>query len=217
MIHVIVFVSKNYYGNAQLLKANLENVNCIIYTEKDILDFKKENKKLFKHDIGYGLWSWKPYLILKTLENIREDEIVLYLDSGLQIINSLTPILEIIQNQDYILFHGGGKRKNKFYTKKKCFELMKCNEDKYYNATQLAGGYQGYKKTKDNILFLKEYLKYSKNYDIIGPILDSEIEDFVAHRNDQSILTNLAIKYNKIIHRDPSQYGNEDYTFRNVY
>ncbi len=34
---------------------------------------------------GYGFWIWKPFIILKVLENFPECEVVFYLDSGCEI------------------------------------------------------------------------------------------------------------------------------------
>ena len=148
---VITFATKEYYGNARLLKSSLNNVNFITYNEHDIIDFKKENPKIFKEKRGYGVWSWKPYIILKTLEKMNENEIVFYVDSGLLVVSNMFPLFDIANKENYLLFCTGGKHLNKKYTTKKCFELMECDEEKYHNCFQAAGGYQAYKKTPENV------------------------------------------------------------------
>ena len=34
---------------------------------------------------GYGYWLWKPYLIMKTLEQMNDNDILVYADCGCEI------------------------------------------------------------------------------------------------------------------------------------
>lgn len=46
-------------------------------------DFWRDRGALVsKHKRGYGLWSWKPYLILKRLEAIEDGTFLMYADVG---------------------------------------------------------------------------------------------------------------------------------------
>ena len=45
-------------------------------------DFKENNKEILSLKKGAGYWLWKPWVILNTLENIPENAIVIYADTG---------------------------------------------------------------------------------------------------------------------------------------
>ncbi len=47
------------------------------------VDFWMERGQLVeKYKRGYGLWSWKPYLILRRLEAIADGDLLMYVDVG---------------------------------------------------------------------------------------------------------------------------------------
>ena len=86
---------------------------------------------------------------------------------------------------------------------------MNCNDEKYYNSQQVCGAPQLYKKDNKSLSFVNQVFEYCK---IEKAVTDSpsvtNFSEFKEHRHDQSILTNIAIKNNITIYRDPSQYGN---------
>ena len=88
---------------------------------------------------------------------------------------------------------------------------MGCKEDKFYNAQQVCGAPQVYKKSERSMKFVSEVFEFCKNKDLItDSILTHNVfTEFKEHRHDQSILTNVAIKNEIIIYRDPSQFGNQ--------
>lgn len=66
-----------------------------------------------------------------------------------------------------------------------------------------------YKKSNRSVSFVREVLKFCKVDKLITDIPSiNNFAEFKEHRHDQSILTNVAIKNNITIYRDPSQYGN---------
>ena len=74
---------------------------------------------------------------------------------------------------------------------------MNCTENKYLNTFQLDAGQFGIIKNNTTRSFVNEWLDYCEQDDII---LDHTITEEKFHVNrhsrDQSILTNLAVKYN---------------------
>uniref|UniRef100_A0A6C0DSW1 Uncharacterized protein n=1 Tax=viral metagenome TaxID=1070528 RepID=A0A6C0DSW1_9ZZZZ len=38
-----------------------------------------------KHNRGFGYWIWKPYLILKTMQTLKDGDLLLYADAGCEI------------------------------------------------------------------------------------------------------------------------------------
>jgi hypothetical protein len=177
-------------------------------------EFKDENKEIFKHNRGAGYWIWKPYIILKTLLTMKDDDILFYCDSGSSFIDSFNKYLFDICLEDekgLILFNG--EHKNYKYTKRDCFFYMDCDNEKFFNSLQLTATFQLMKKTEFVIDFYRSHLNYAKDYRILTDSpnecgLDN-YEGFIDHRHDQSILTNLQIKHGVTLFEDISQYGNK--------
>ena len=82
----------------------------------------------------------------------------------------------------------------------------------------LHAAYCVFMKTRDNIDFLKEFLKYTTNKRAIWDTIPampppsgvSNLPNFVEHRMDQSILSLLSVKYGRELYREPSQFGNDE-------
>lgn len=166
---------------------------------------------------GFGYWQWKPLIILDALSKVNDGDIIAYIDSGNIIINDLTYIFNECNKTEIVLFEnrdGNYQRqthKNKEWTKRDCFILMNCDSEKYYNASQVDGSYQFYKKTPKVIKFLKEYKEYCSNDNIISDlpnITKENLPEYIDHRHDQSILSLLAVKYNIPLLPEPSEWGN---------
>jgi hypothetical protein len=213
MNKVISFATGRFVESQKLLEKKAYEMGAdkvISYNEKDLdNNFIKQNFNILKQPKGSGYWLWKPYLILKTLEESNEKDIVLYVDSGMYPIQPLKYMFDLTKNDDICLFQVHNQI-NKIWTKYDCFELMNCNEEKYHNAQQVCGAPQLYKKSNRSISFVKEVFEFCKNEKIITDSLYlKNFVEFKEHRHDQSILTNIAIKNNVVIYRDPSQYGND--------
>jgi len=85
-------------------------------------------------------------------------------------------------------------------TKRDCFYYMGCDEEKYWNSIQLEDGFLAFRKTQKNIDFLNEWLEYCRDERVVTDIPNQcgleNFDGFVDHRHDQSIVTNLQLKYN---------------------
>jgi hypothetical protein len=212
---VCSFATNNFLKSQQLLETKCYDFGAdkvISYNENDLdEEFIKTNYSILKQRRGAGFWLWKPYIIYKTLLNLNKDDNLLYCDSGLYPVNNLNFLFDLTNNSDIVLFQVHEKI-NKNWTKKECFEQMSCNEEKFLESEQICGTYQVYKKTENSLNFVKDWLHFCKNEDIITDNKinkQNELSCFIDHRHDQSILTNLGIKNNIEIYRDPSQWGNQ--------
>jgi hypothetical protein len=196
--YITYATGKKYLEKSQEILSNGSNYfdKTILYTIEDIDDeFYKKNEKIFNSEIGAGYWLWKPYLILKTLEQMNENEIVFYLDLGDFLHNNIKNFVieHTIRNGGFFLVEG--HHINSKWTKKDCLTLMDCDSDLYKNSIQLEAGCCAFQKNEKTIKFVKEWLFFCQNYDIVSKdnILENE-SNFIEHRYDQSILTNLSIK-----------------------
>jgi hypothetical protein len=214
---VINYADKRYYQaqkeNSRTALQIGEFTHAIERGSKNIdMEFYIRNRIILEHPHGAGYWLWKPYIILKELENMNDNDILFYCDAGASFVGSFNDYLFDLCRADekgLILFNGG--HINKKYTKRDCFYYMDCDTKKYTDATQLTATFQLCRKTKFTIDFYNEHLKYSQDPRILTDMKNvcgkENYDVFVAHRHDQSILTNLKEKYDVTIVEDISQWG----------
>ena len=187
----------------------------IAYGDNDLnLEFREKYKDVLSFKRGYGYWIWKPYLILKTLLESTNDDIVLYIDStDLPTLKLFEFVNNHFEKNDILLFKQHYHHDE--WTKRDCFVLMDCDGEIYHNKIQLEAGVVGIKKTEFNINLMNEWLKYCANKFIVTDLPNlcgfTNYNNFKEHRHDQSILTNLAIKYDI-----PSYQFNYDYISYNT-
>lgn len=202
MLRIITFATKNFLDSRQFLVSLVNEMSyddVISYSEDDLdLEFREKYKNILSFKRGYGYWIWKPYLILKTLLESKENDIILYIDST----DVPSPIffnfvLYYFEKSDLFLVKSNHLHDQ--YTKRDCFILMDCDDEKYHNQYQLEAGIIGVRNTRFNIKLMEEWLRYCSDINIITDVPNSSglpnYKGFIDHRHDQSILTNLAIKY----------------------
>jgi hypothetical protein len=163
-------------------------------------EFYKENIEILDpNSKGDGWCLWKPYIILKTLGEIEEGEILLYMDSTDTFSPGIKSFLESHFIENDILLCEMGESPNKNYTKRDTFHYMECDSEEYWNSIQLEAGIIGIRKNRKNLEIIKEYLEYCKDERIIksGPNVSGKenLPGYVDHRYDQSVLTNIKTKY----------------------
>jgi len=210
---VLINFADNNYKKAQNLNSKTGKLFCKFdkiynYSPADISkEFLEKNKKIFNYKRGYGLWLWKPYLINETLKDLKDGDVVFYCDSGACFFRNISQILDILELQD--IWVSILPLIEKQFTKRKAFELMNLNDEKYKNSNQISGTFLAIKKSEFSMNFVKEWLDYCCNIELISPVEDKSDEEeyFYSHREDQSILSLLIKKYDIKAYSDPSQYG----------
>ena len=219
----ISFANERYYKSLELLEKTSYDpgkVDLFIgYTFESIKnsEFFKKNHYILSKPRGAGYWIWKPYIILETFNKLQEGDIVIYSDAGLSVIDNLNPLFEIAQtlpNGGIVLFQVPGGHLIRTWTKRDCYVLTECDEEKYYNHPILNGALSLWVKNENTINFLNIWQKYIRDPRIVTdePNMCGKpnIQGFKEHRHDQCALTLLAIKNNFTFFRDPTQWGNED-------
>lgn len=210
------------YANKQFIKnQNRLNKSAMKYGIKRIISYREEHLKktkfynIYKYILdkprGVGYWLWKPFFIYKTMKQLDEGDILIYSDSGAIFIDNPLPLLKIAKKENILLFTNN--EPNIKWNKNRCLVKMGCNSEKYFNAPQVSAGFQIYVNNESTRKFVKEWLYYCCMPGLIDDTLSKpreyeEYMEYKEHRHDQSILTNLAIKYNIPLYRDPSQGGN---------
>ena len=177
---------------------------------KDTVFFNK-NREILEQPTGLGFWLWKPYIILEVMNKLEENDIVIYSDCGIEVIASIDPLIQLTKLQPIVLF-GNSNDLNSQWTKRDSFVYMDCDSDSFWNAPHCDAAFALFRKCELSIKFLNDWITYGKNRFIISDLPNScneeNIEGFIEHRRDQSILSLLAQKYKLDLFRMPSQFGN---------
>jgi hypothetical protein len=201
-VHLITFADYKFEGHRNLTN----NVASFIKNKKDYKpedipeDFKAENAEIYYQPKGFGYWIWKPYIVLDYLTNhCEENDIVIYCDSGDYFHEDL--VKQMVKNLESTYMTAiKSEYSQTAYTKRDCFVLMGCDEEKYWLSDQIFASMHFWKNNKDSRKFAAEWLEFCKNKFILTdePNIYGKpnFPNYVDHRHDQSIFTNLMIKHN---------------------
>ena len=167
-------------------------------------DFRKKYSQILSVERGNGLWLWKPYFVKKCLDKMNEGDILFYCDSGAFFFRNIKKFLKKVGEFNIIAFDIPLIEEQ--FTKRLLFEKMNCNSNYYKKSNQIIATYFIMKKSKITIRFVDEWLNLCEQYDLISPSNQyNEINNFIAHREDQSIFSLLCKKYKIPIYNDISQ------------
>lgn len=200
----------NYASNG-FVKSQEEGLRCAElfgfktkgYTNLDIEDsFYQKNKEILMAERGAGYWLWKPYIILDMLNKIEDDDYLVYMDSGARFTGDPYNYLQSIDDSGLLAF--SMMQRTSKWTKGDCFyEINSTEKNQFQDKNQLQGTYIFFKRCKNSIYFVQEWLSYCET-NLITDLQNEKMgnfPDFVDHRHDQAIFSLLA--YNRNIPNIP--------------
>ena len=197
--------SEVFFKNQNALAASALNkgFDFILNYRRSHLDpkFVKQNFAILNQKKGAGFWLWKPWIILRTLETVPEDAIVVYMDSGVLFRNSVTPLIELATDQEIILFEYDieeywGKPIN--VTKREIFIALDCDNEICHQGKHVWAGAAVFRNTVRSRAFVKEWLDHCMNEKLLTDALDPSVQqypNFVRQYHDEAILNTLYNKY----------------------
>jgi hypothetical protein len=168
---------------------------------------------------GYGYWIWKPYIILRQLNEMNDGDFLFYIDSGSTIVPHKKDRLDVyIQkmentNRPIITFYSVYREKN--FQKMKVLKRFSTEEKsldqnpEFLESQQIESGIFMCRKTKFTVDFVQRWLNLvlEDNYSLVNDEDNNQqLEDFIDHRHDQSILSILC-KLNNTIYWGGEAYG----------
>lgn len=177
------------------------------------INFRDRHSRILSQTKGAGYWLWKPYLILKILEEANDGDIIMYTDSASHFISSASPLFFLPEQyqQDIIPFELD--HLESAWTKRDAFILLDVDERGFEKTPQRLASFILLRKSSFSLKFCREFLKYCTNENILTDTKNlcgkPNYPNFVAHRHDQSIYSLLTKKYELNAFRDPSQWGNQ--------
>jgi len=221
-IVLLAFGTNDLYKSAKRLK--LQALESKYYTDIKILSSKDldDNAKNFIENIikkdgkrGFGYWFWKPYLILKVIKELKDNDIIHYLDIGCHINNNSNKFKKYISLLDadtrgLIAFQyypienenfkdiDFPKREEYKFTKADLFDYFGyLNNDKIINTPQFWAGSFFIKKNDFCIKFLENWIEvFRNNFELINdsPSSKKNLPGFIENRHDQSVFSLLCKK-----------------------
>jgi len=159
-------------------------------------EFIKNNQK------GYGYWIWKPYLIMKLIETLHENDVILYMDSGCQLNYSGLDRLKFYYEKS--LQFGGVNfkltHKECKFTKMDTYRRIFPEDDHNLNEMQVSATCMLLKCSEENKVFVNEWYSIctedSYKYVNDSSSLIANDSSFLDHRHDQSIFSLLVKRDN---------------------
>lgn len=201
------FRQQQVYLSRSAVKLGLDYVAC--WTEDRLREerFFKEHSDIFSQAIGFGCWAWKPYIIGYELSRLPDGACLIYWDVGRKIYPhrfemSPLPLLSwCVRESDGILpgVYIPQFGPNKHWTKRDCFVAMDCDSTEYWDYPQVQATFSIWQKTPKALEFVNEWRTWCERPEVITDAPNRlglpNFDGFIAHRHDQSVLTNLMIKH----------------------
>ena len=204
-IVAITYANEDYKLQLKFNKFTAKKVGKVdkfySYTPQDIdFNFRKENENILSYQRGNGYWLWKPYFILKTLnEKLNYGDYLIYTDAGILYINKVQIAINFMISKKAEMWVIRLNTIEKHYTKRDAFLLLNADSPIYTDTYQFMAGIQIYKKTKFTEKFLEKLIYFSKDRRIITDEPNTlglpNFEGFIENRHDQSVLSLLTKKF----------------------
>lgn len=172
----------------------------IAYSDKDLSEELKQSE-IINEKRGGGLWSWKPDVILTTLNKMEDGDILVYCDSGCTVYpcNEWNHIWKSLENHD-IIAQRIYQRTDK-WTRKSIIEYFaQTNSKNWTKCYQYMATAIILKATPFTRAFVSEWKDMMISHpemvkDVTIEEKVNEAECFIENRHDQAFYSALTYKY----------------------
>jgi hypothetical protein len=147
---------------------------------------------------GFGYWSWKPYLISRELDSLREGDVLIYLDAGVEINlrgqDRFAEYLDLVSQQDVLIFTQPTQQRH--WTKES--EVL-VPIDRHYFRNQVVAGILMFRVSDKSKKLVRKWLNLSsKDGGALladpGVLPAEDRRSIKAHRHDQSVLSRVVFE-----------------------
>lgn len=188
-----------FFKNENMLMSSIadKGVDFVFkYTQGHIdPDFYKRHQALLSQKRGAGYWLWKPYFIVKTLESLPEEAILLYADSGTVFTKPLDRIYRLFQDSSLILVSHGKLTPLKTHLKKEAYGAFGAPlTEELLESQNVWAFFMGLRNNKKNRDLMKKWLEVCEKEEILGDYPQERTHQdplFSYHQHDQSLLSVL--------------------------
>ena len=161
--------------------------------------WKQHSSFILNNKRGYGYWIWKPYIILNSITNMKDGDILMYLDCGCEIggeiKNNIPTFFEYVKNEKIICSKNGCIIKD--WTKMDLLVYLNLEKDDIINKHMYQGGTILLYVCEETRKFIKKWYKICCNYNLIddSKSISPNLPSFKEHRHDQSVFSLLLRKF----------------------
>lgn len=205
LVHFITFANTSFMLPTRILEEAMAfRFNSVqAYTEHDISDFLATHSEFVANNPhGFGLWIWKPKVILDALARVNEGEIVLYCDAGMHLNSRGLPryyeYVDMLKTTDILTFSLNDAYKAQYFVKRDAIDAyypdFAATIDPYCYA-----GVMLIKKTTASVQLITDWLGLCERYNLLDRSLSSvpELPCFGANDCDNGLF-NLCLAKHRI-------------------
>ena len=158
------------------------------------LDFVLKNKR------GAGYWLWKPYLIHKNLQDMKNGDILLFLDCGCELdVSNRMKIVEMFHLVNKYKLITTSTQIEVIWNKMDLLVELQMLQNEHLMTRQKQSGASAWLVCDETRKLAKDWydIACSNNYHFIDdtPSILPNVDGFKEHRHDQSIFSLLIKKY----------------------
>lgn len=219
MIHLITYGNEKYKKTRKELISDAKNLGWFDTTTEyspETLEptFRKQFADILKKDRGAGFWIWKVNIITQKLREIKDNDILIYLDAGC-IFNAngkkrFDEYIEYLNNSDKGMISFQLPFTEKKYTSSDIFEHFRIDmNSEIANSGQYVGGVLLMKKTPNLIKLISLWQKtlntnsvlFTNNHSV------SQKPYFISNRHDQSVFSIIRKMNDTIVLKDETYFA----------
>lgn len=211
MIKFISFADKKYKNTLERIKNEAITSNFFddvkIFNENNLP--QEMNDYCLKNFRGYGYWIWKPYLVHITLNELKNNDILVYSDAGCTINKNgkerFSDYINLINNSDLGNISFQMDHLEKTFTKGEVFNYFDAYD--LLETGQIANSVIILRKNEHTNNIVKIWYESCLNYrNLIDDSRNNILNDptFRDHRHDQSVFSIIRKKYGTIFLTDES-------------
>ena len=174
----------------------------LVYTDRDIQEdeefWSSHGEFVSNNKRGYGYWLWKPYLIKKTMDQMKDGDVLLYCDAGCELAqekrDKLLSYFDIV-NRDSII--GTNIENDIEWNKQDLITRLGMQDHPSLEGRQRQSGILMILKNSTTYRIISEWYELGSDYHMIddSPSVEENHPSFKEHRHDQSLWSLLTKKY----------------------
>ena len=223
MIHLITYGDKKYEKSKQRLYNEAKNTNWFnsitLYGPENLdNNFKNKFNDILNMPRGAGYWIWKSHIIKKKLNEINDNDILIYLDAGCSINEKgkkrLDEYVDMLNKngEGIISFQMPHIEKN--YTTKEIFTYFDIDiNSNIANSGQILGGIRIMKKNHNliKLINLEEKTLYDNKLLFTDYYHNNQYTFFIDNRHEQSVFSIIRKIHGSILLKDETWFGNNSF------
>jgi hypothetical protein len=199
--------SNNYIEAGQRLKSQADRLKLfdqtVLYTDVELKNdhefWDKHGQFIELNKRGYGYWLWKPYVIKKQMDLMKDGDILLYLDAGSEIDiryrDMMIQHFEIVRTD--LIIGLPTPYMEKQWAKMDMFIALDAVDNQIMNSPQRQGGINMFYVCNKTRQLVDQWYEYASHYHLLddSPSLIKNDPIFAENRHDQAIFSILTKKH----------------------